>query len=59
MFIFDDILRFYDGAGADSLVAERRRDELKENFGECQFGSGFYLNVNSDELSMIKFIKAD
>ena len=59
MFIFDDILRFYDAAGADSLIAERRRDELKENFGECQLGSGFYLNVASDDLTMVKFIKAD
>ncbi len=59
MFIFDDILRFYDGAGADSLIGERRRDELREEFGECQLGSGFYFNVAADDLSMVKFIKAD
>lgn len=59
MFIFDDILRFYDGAGADSLIGERRRDDLREDFGECQLGSGFYLDVATDDLSMVKFIKAD
>lgn len=59
MFIFDDILRFYDGVGADSLIGERRREELREEFGECQLGSGFYFNIVADDLSMIKFIKAD
>lgn len=57
-FLLDDIVRFVnDARGRSSVFSDQDPKELKENFGPCERGDGFYFNIERDELSKLKFIK--
>lgn len=56
-FLLDDILRFVNDRGKGSVFGTQDPDELKESFGKCELGDGFYLNLERDELVKVKFLK--
>lgn len=58
-FLFDDILRFVKGKGQYSVFESQDPAELKELFGLCEIGDGFYFNIEKESLSKLKFIKAE
>ena len=58
-FLFDDILRFVKGKGQYSVFENQDPIELKELFGLCEIGDGFYFNIEKESLTKLKFIKAE
>lgn len=56
-FLLNDILRFISDRGQKSVFGTFDPAELKESFGKCDLGDGFYLNLELDELQKLKFIK--
>ena len=56
-FLLDDIVRFIDDKGKNSVFADQDRDELKESFGKCELGDGFYFDRERDKLTKLKFVK--
>lgn len=56
-FLLYDILRFINDRGQKSVFGTLDQIELKERFGKCEIGDGFYLNLELDEISKLKFIK--
>ena len=58
-FLLDDIVRFIKDKGSQSVFGMQDIDEMKERFGPCELGDGFYLNVQADEIQKLKFISAE
>lgn len=59
-FLLDDIIRFIGSPrGQKSVFGSQDIDELKDRFGKCELGDGFYLNLELVELSKLKFIKQE
>lgn len=59
-FLLDDIIRFIGNPrGQKSVFGSQDAAELKEQFGKCELGDGFYLNLETRELSKLKFIKQE
>lgn len=56
-FLLDDIVRFVNDKGANSVFGHQDVQELKEQFGKCELGDGFYFNRETDVLTKLKFIK--
>lgn len=56
-FLLDDIVRFVNDKGANSVFGNQDIQELKEQFGKCELGDGFYFNRETDILTKLKFIK--
>lgn len=56
-FLMDDILRFVNDRGKNSVFGSQDTYELKENFGKCELGDGFYFNIDADTLTKLKFVK--
>lgn len=57
-FLLDDIVRFVNDKGKQSVFADQDVADLKERFGRCDLGDGFYFNIERDDLTKLKFIKA-
>ena len=59
-FLLDDIVRFVGNPrGQKSVFGSQDIAELKEQFGKCELGDGFYLNLELVELTKLKFIKQE
>ena len=59
-FLLDDVVRFISSPrGQKSVFGSQDIDELKEMFGKCELGDGFYLNLELVELSKLRFIKQE
>lgn len=59
-FLLDDVIRFISSPrGQKSVFGSQDIDELKERFGKCELGDGFYLNLELVELTKLKFIKQE
>lgn len=59
-FLLGDVLSFVKSSGGQKSVFESQDiDELKENYGKCEVGDGYYLNVGSSELTKLRFIKQE
>lgn len=58
-FLLNDILHFVNDAGQNSVFGSLEQDYLKEQYGKCDRGDGFYLNAGLVEDSKIKIIKQD
>ena len=56
-FLLDDILRFVKDKGQYSVFGTQDHADLKERFGTCETGDGFYFNIERDDLTKLKFIK--
>lgn len=56
-FLLDDILRFVNDRGKNSVFGSQDLEELKERFGKCDIGDGFYFNLEMDSLTKLRFIK--
>lgn len=56
-FLLDDILRFVQDRGRNSVFASRDIQDLKEQFGPCDKGDGFSYDRETDALIKMKFIK--
>ncbi|MDR1640965.1 MAG: hypothetical protein LBT59_14820 [Clostridiales bacterium] len=57
-FLLDDILRFVKDKGSSSVFGKEDIEELKEKYGPCILGDGFYFDIEKDDLCKLKFIKA-
>lgn len=59
-FLLDDVVRFVGSArGQKSVFDYQDSKELKEQFGKCELGDGFYQNNELMEMSKIRFIKQE
>ena len=59
-FLLNDIVKFItDPKGNKTVFASQDEDSMKELFGPCQIGEGFYLNVEADQIQKVKFIKQE
>lgn len=56
-FLLYDILRFIKDRGQKSVFGALEEEELKERYGKCETGDGFYLNHELEEHTKLKFIK--
>lgn len=56
-FLLYDILRFINDRGQKSVFGTLDAEELKERYGKCEAGDGFYLNHELEEHTKLKFIK--
>lgn len=57
-FLLDDIVRFIGSPrGQKSVFGIMDVDEIKDSFGKCELGDGYYLNLELVELSKLKFLK--
>lgn len=56
-FLLYDILRFINDRGQKSVFGTLDQIELKERYGKCEMGDGFYLNLELEEHTKLKFIK--
>ena len=58
-FLTSDIFRFIGERGNKTVFANEELDYLKESFGAWEEkGDGFYLNLETDRINKVKFIKA-
>lgn len=58
-FLLDDIVKFIQNRGNQSVFSTQDIDELKEQYGHCEVGDGFFLDTGSTELYKLKFIKQE
>lgn len=58
-FLLYDILRFIHNRGHKSVFGTLDQAELKECYGKCDTGDGFYLNLELEEHTKLKFIKQE
>lgn len=56
-FLLCDIVRFINDKGQRSVFGNLDQAELKEKYGKCDQGDGFYYNREYDEHTKLKFIK--
>lgn len=56
-FLLYDILRFVNDRGQRSVFGSLDPIELKEKYGRCEMGDGFYFNLELEEHTKLKFIK--
>lgn len=57
-FLLDDIHRFIKDKGSQSVFGNLDEAEMKERFGPCEIGDGFYLNIESEEIEKLKYLNA-
>lgn len=55
VFLLDDILQFVSERGQRSVFGDMDRNELKESFGKCEVGDGYYYDLY--DLSKLKILK--
>ncbi len=55
-FLLDDIVRFINIKGQRSVFGNQDTSELKESFGSCELGDGFFYDIDRDYISKLKFI---
>lgn len=55
-FLLDDIVRFINNKGQNSVFGNQDISELKESFGHCELGDGFFYDIDRDCISKLKFI---
>ena len=55
-FLLDDIRRFVNDRGRQSVFGAQDPQDLKERFGGWGLGDGFYLDMEKDELRKLKLI---
>lgn len=56
-FLLDDIVRFINDKGAKSIFANQDASELKERFGKCDLGDGYYFDIERDSLDKVRLLK--
>lgn len=56
-FLLNDILRFVNDKGRKSVFGRLDPMELKEQFGKCELGDGFYMNLEKEDLVKLKLLK--
>lgn len=58
-FLLDDVLRFVRDKGRRSVFGQLDQDELKDAFGLCDLGDGFYFELDGEEqIQKVRFLKA-
>ena len=57
-FLLDDIVRFINGRGQNSVFGNQEVSELKERFGPCEIGDGFFFDIDRDDITKLKFIRS-
>ena len=56
-FLLDDIASFVSGKGAKSVFKDMEIKELKESYGKCEIGDGYYYDNKMEDLHKLKIIK--
>jgi hypothetical protein len=57
-FLLDDIVRFINNKGQRSVFGNQEISELKERFGPCEVGDGYFFDIDRDDLTKLKFLHA-
>lgn len=58
-FLLDDIQKYMINKGRSSVFCDIDEDDIKDRFGDCERGDGFYYNVETDVLKKMKFLKCE
>ncbi len=56
-FLLNDMLRFINDRGQKSVFGGLDIEDIKERFGKCALGDGFYYDLDGGELQKLRFLK--
>lgn len=57
--ILDNIAEFVSERGNKTILSEMDINNLKSDYAKCEYGDGYYYDVEADNLKKLKFIKED
>ena len=57
--VLDNIAEFVSESGQKTVLSDLDLNTLKADYAKCEFGDGYYYDVEADDLKKLKFIQEE